>query len=335
MRRGSYIVVRLLLSIPTVLLLVSTVFIVTHILPGDPVRMMVGDVATEAQIQAIRHELGLDRPLYIQYLSYMYDLLHFDFGISVNSRLPIIREMSAAFPVTIELTIVGLICGVFAGLPLGILAALKKGKVVDHILRAFSLGCYSIPIYVTGILLQLAISRGLGLLPVAGRISSTVDIPRITGLYVLDSLLTLNFGTMFDALAHLILPAITMGVYLLPMISRMSRAGMIDALTEDYIVTARAKGLTESTVVYRHAFRNALLPTITVIGLNFAGLLGGSMLTETVFSLPGLGRLMYRAISSRDFPMIQGIVVVYTLIVVAVNTVIDIAYRFLDPRVKY
>ncbi len=335
MRRSSYIAVRLLLAIPTVLLLVSAVFVVTHILPGDPVRMMVGDVATEEQIQSIRHDLGFDRPLYIQYLSYMYDLLHLDFGISINTRLPVIREIAAAFPSTIELTLVGLMFGVAAGLPLGILAALKRGKIVDHLLRAFSLGCYSFPIYVTGILLQLGVSLRLGVLPVAGRIASTVDIPRITGLYVLDSLLTLNFATMFDALAHLILPGITLGIYLLPMISRMSRAGMIDALTEDYIVTARAKGLPESTVVYRHAFRNALLPTVTIIGMNFAGLLGGSMLTETVFSFPGLGRLMYRAISSRDFGMVQGIVVVYALIVVVVNTIIDIAYRFLDPRVKY
>jgi len=334
-RRGSYIAIRLLLSIPTILLLASTVFIVTHILPGDPIRMMVGDVATEEQIQAIRHDLGFDRPLYIQYLSYMYDLLHLNFGTSLNSRLPVIREIGAAFPTTIELTIFGLIFGVAIGLPLGVLAALKRGKVMDHFLRAFSLGCYSFPIYVTGILLQLAVSVRLGMLPVAGRIASTADIPKITGLYVLDSLLTLNFAVMFDALAHLVLPGMTMGIYLLPMISRISRAGMIEALTEDYIVTARAKGLAESTVVYRHAFRNALLPTITVIGMNFAGLLGGSMLTETVFSLPGLGRLMYRAISSRDFSMIQGIVVVYTLIVVAVNTIIDIGYRFLDPRVKY
>jgi len=327
--------VRLLLAIPTVLLLVTTVFVVTHVLPGDPVRMMVGDVATEEQIQAIRHDLGLDRPLYIQYLSYMYNLLRLDFGISINTRLPVIREISAAFPTTIELTLVGLMFGVGAGLPLGVLAALKRGKMADHLLRAFSLGCYSFPIYVTGILLQLGVSLRLGVLPVAGRITSTADIPRITGLYVLDSLLALNFATMFDALSHLILPGITLGIYLLPMISRMSRAGMVNALTEDYIVTARAKGLTESTVVYRHAFRNALLPTVTVIGMNFAGLVGGSMLTETVFSFPGLGRLMYRAISSRDFEMVQGIVVVYALIVVVVNTIIDIVYRFLDPRVKY
>ncbi|MGA2784232.1 MAG: ABC transporter permease [Candidatus Bathyarchaeia archaeon] len=335
MRRGSYIAIRLLLSIPTVLLLATTVFVVTHILPGDPVRMMVGDVATEAQVQAIRHSLGLDRPLYIQYFDYLYNLLHLDFGTSINSRLPVLREIGAALPVTIELTIVGLMSGVAAGLPLGILAALKKGKAVDHILRAFSIGCYSIPIYVTGILLQLSLSWYFRILPVAGRMTSTIDVQKITGLYVVDSLLTLNFAAMFDALAHLILPGITLAIYLLPMLSRMSRASMIDALTEDYIVTARAKGLTESSVVYRHAFRNVLLPTITVIGLNFAGLLGGSVLTETVFSIPGLGTLMLRAINSRDFPMIQGIVVVYTLIVVAVNTVIDIAYSFLDPRVKY
>lgn len=335
MRRGSYIAIRLILSIPTILILASTVFIVTHILPGDPVRMMVGDVATEAQIQEIRHELGLDRPLYVQYLDYLYRLLRLDFGISINSRLPVIYEVSRAFPATIELTLAGLVFALALGLPSGILGALKRGKATDHLLRAFSLGCYSFPIYVTGIIFQLVVSVQLGMLPIAGRIATTVDIPRVTGLYVLDSLLTLNFATMFDALAHLALPGITLGIYLLPMISRISRAGMVEALAEDYIVTARAKGLPESMVVYRHAFRNALLPTITVIGLNFAGLLGGSMLTETVFSLPGLGRLMYRAISSRDFSMVQGIVVVYTLIVVAVNTIIDIAYSFLDPRVKY
>jgi len=246
-----------------------------------------------------------------------------------------VYEISTCFPTTLENTIVGLSVAIILGIPSGIASALKRQKIIDHLLRVFSLGIYSVPTYVLGMFLQLLIAVYLGWLPVTGRSSYAVFHSHITGLYVLDDLLTLNFIGLLDSFGYLALPGLTLGLGLMPLISRIGRASIIETLNEDYVTTARAEGFPESQVIYKHALPNALLPIITVVGMSFAGLLGGSVLTETIFSLPGLGRLFMTSLYNRDFPLIQGVVVVYSLIVVTSNTLIDILYGILDPRIRY
>lgn len=321
--------------VPTLLILLTTVFLIMHILPGDPVRIMYGDELDEKYMQEIRHKIGLDRPIYVQYIDYMGRFFRGDLGISFMWKVPVIDKVKEVYPTTIELTIGGLSIAILMGIPLGLLAALKKGGTIDHVIRVLSLYLYSNPGFWLALIFQIVFGLWLKLLPISGRSPIASSIPRVTGLLVLDSLLALDFRALIENLRSLVLPCLTIGIVRVPRLSRISRAAMLNVLGEDYITTARAKGLQERIIVYKHGLRNAILPIITVVGGSFAGLLGGTVITEKIFSLPGLGRLLLEALKGRDFLMIQGVVGIYAVVVIIVNTLIDVLYATADPRVKF
>lgn len=334
MKLSTYIATKLLMAILMLFILLVMVFVVMRVLPGDPVAIMAGQNVPQEEIERIRHQLGLDRPLQEQFLSYVSDMLTGNLGESLRTHRAVTIELASAYPTTVELTIVSLLIGIL-GLPAGIVSVLKKDSIIDHFLRGFMLGGYSIPPFLLGMLLQIFFGWYLGILPISGRFPATLSVPKITGLYTLDSLIALNPNLFIESIKYLALPSVTLGLGMMPLIHRMARASILDQMREDYITTARAKGIPERIVVYKHALRNALLPIITVIGLSLSGLLGGTVLIETVFSLPGLGRLLVTGLLNRDFPVVQAVVLTYAIVVVVVNTAIDILYAVVDPRVKY
>ena len=316
--------------------LLTVIFVVMRILPGDPVTIMVGDKAPPEEVVRIRHLLGLDRPIQEQFYSFLGDMLTGNFGVSLVTHRPVVLELSSAYPATVELAVGSTLLGVVIGIPLGFVTALKRGSVVDHSGRIFTFWTYSMPEFWLGTLLQIYFALQLGVLPTSGRLPATMDIRTITGLMTVDGLLGGNYRAFVAAIIYLILPTVTLGlVSLMPQVSRIARASMLDQMREDYIVTARAKGLPEKIVLYRHALRNALLPIISIIGLSFSGLLGGTVLVETIFSWPGLGRLLVSGLLNRDFPVVQAIVFMFAIVVIAVNTATDVLFAVLDPRVRY
>jgi len=321
--------------IPTLLILLTTVFFLMHVIPGDPVRIMFGEEMPEDAIEEMRHQLGLDRPIYIQYVNYMTKFFQGDLGVSWLFKVPVIHKVKEVYPTTLEIAIGGLILAASMGVPIGILAALKRGTKIDHTIRILTLYLYSNPGFWLALLLQLLFGVLLGLLPISGRSPVTSTLHRVTGLLIIDSIIALDFRAFIENLRYLILPCLTIGITSIPMLSRLSRAAMLNELGEDYIITARAKGLPERVVVYKHALRNATLPIITSLGGTFIGLLGGTVITEKIFSLPGLGRLLLESLTGRDFDMIQGVVGVYAVIVVLLNTIVDLIYASADPRVKF
>jgi peptide/nickel transport system permease protein len=335
MKLRYYLTVRLLLAIPTFLLLMTGVFFLMHILPGDPVTIMFGDRYPTEYIDEIKHQWGLDRPLWEQYVEFLKDLARLDLGISMVYKVPVIRKVRDVFPTTIEVAIGGLGLACIIGIPLGVVAALKRGSAFDHVTRLFTLYLHSSPGFWLALLFQLLIAFYLDLLPVSGRSPPGFRLNEITGMYVLDSILTLNFKALRQSISYLFLPWLTIAVTSVPYLSRLSRAAMLNVLGDDYVTTARAKGLPDRIITYKHALRNALLPIITSVGGSFTGLLGGTVITERIFALPGLGGLLMEALTSRDFTMIQGVVAIYAVIVVIMNTLIDIVYAMADPRVKY
>lgn len=335
MKLGTYAVVKFLSAIPLMFILLTAIFFVMRVLPGDPVLMMVGEKAPQTEIDRIRHELGLDRPIHLQFFSYLRDMVSGDFGRSLMTKRPIIHMILETYPVSIELAIYSIFLGVILGLPIGIIGALKSDTYIDQFLRFIVFATYSMPSFWLGMIFQIFFGLQLNLLPISGRLSVTTEIPKIIGIYTIDSLLDMNFKAFIDSIKYLVLPCSTLAIAIIPRISRIARGNMLDQMREDYITTARAKGIPESQVVYKHAFKNSLLPIITVIGLSFAGLLGGTILIETVFSLPGLGRLLVTGLCSRDFPLVQAIVFIYALVVAMVNIMIDIISAIIDPRVRF
>ena len=335
MKLSTYTGVRVLMAIPTLFILLVVIFFLMRVLPGDPVAMMIGEKAPPQEIERVRHILGFDRPLHEQFFSYIRAMLTGDFGESLVTHRPVIGRLVDAYPVTLELAVLSIILGVALGIPMGIIGALKKGLIADHVLRVFTFGTYSMPSFWLGMIFQILFAWHLGILPVAGRLPATLNIPRLKGFVTIDSLLQLRFDWFAESLKYLLLPSLTLALSVLPRISRIVRSSVLDEMREEYITTARAKGIPERTIVYRHALRNALLPTLTVTGMTFAGLLGGVVLIEMVFSLPGLGRLLVDGLLNRDFPMVQAIVFVYAIVVVIVNTITDVIYAILDPRVRY
>jgi ABC-type dipeptide/oligopeptide/nickel transport system permease component len=325
----------MLLIIPTVVILLSTVFFLMHIIPGDPVRVMYGEELPEEYLQEVRHSLGLDRPMYIQYIEYMTNFFRGDLGISFIYKIPVIKKIIDVYPVTVELTVFSIILTVIMGVPLGILAALKRDSFFDHFVRGLSLYLYSNPSFWTALLLQLIFGLWLGVLPLNGRTPPNFAVERVTGLLTLDSLLALDFKSFYRALSYLVLPAFSISLGSLPMLSRITRASLLDVLGEDYIKTARATGVSEINIVYKHALRNAILPVITSIGFSFIWLLGGATIIEQIFGLPGLGSLLINSLTGRDFNLVQGIVGIYAIVVVMLNTFVDVVYAMADPRVKF
>jgi peptide/nickel transport system permease protein len=335
---GRYAVQRLLLTIPMLLILVTVVFVVLRVMPGDPVLAMLGGRnVTPEMLDIYRARMGVDRPIPVQYIEYLKGICTGDFGESYRTGQPVLKELFARFPATIELAVFGLLIAGVIGLGTGIPAAVHADKPLDHMIRVFHIGSFAVPLFWLGLMLQVILAVKLGWLPVAGRLGGRVafTFEPITGFYLLDALIRGNGAVIADVAKHLVLPAITLSFAQAGLLGRMSRASMLEVLDADYITTARAKGLRERVVIMQHALRNALVPIVTVFGLQFALLMGGAVLTETVFSWPGVASFLVRSIEARDFAAIQGTVVFVALFITAINLVVDLLYCVIDPRVRY
>jgi peptide/nickel transport system permease protein len=335
---GYYLIRRLLLAIPTLFGISVLTFLVSHVLPSDLVLANLGDRATQspALVEAFRHRWGLDRPLPVQYVVYLVRLLHGDLGTSIATNRPVLIELALSVPATVELATVSLIAALALGLALGIVAAVTRGSVVDVAARAISTVGVSIPTFWFALLLVFTVYFRLGWAPPPGRLSSGVPPPAsVTGMYLVDSLLRGRFDVFADACAHIVLPATVLVTVGIGYITRITRASMLEALSQDYVRTARAKGLSSWAVSVRHALRNALIPVITIGGTLYAQLMSGTVMTETIFSWPGLGRYAFSSASSLDFPAVMGVALVVGVIYVLINVCVDVSYALVNPRVRY
>ena len=303
---SRYLGLRLLLAIPALWLIVTMVFLLAHIVPGDPVQQMLGDGAQASDIQQLRHQLGLDLPLPVQYGRYLSGVVRGNLGESIRFQEPVSSVVLSHYPATLELSFFALLVCAAIAMPAGIFAASRRGTATDHAVGVFTLFGLSVPNFALGPVLILIFSVLVGWLPVSGR----------------------------GGVSHLILPAITLGAALAAILTRMVRTSVVEELSSDYVRTARAKGLRESAVLFRHAFRNALIPILTILGLQFGTLLAGTIVTETIFSWPGIGRLSVQAIEARDYPLLQGCILLIAVSYVAVNLLTDVVYAFVDPRVR-
>jgi peptide/nickel transport system permease protein len=331
----KYIVRRVLSAIPVLFGLSIVLFVFVHLLPGDPATALLGQHATPELTARIRTQLGLDKPLYEQYATYILALAHGDFGRSILDNRPILDEFGTRFPGTIELTIGALIFSVGLGIPLGRFAARHVQGIGDGLVTVVSLLGVSIPIFVLGLTMQYVFSVQLRLLPTSGSIDPRLDIPAVTHFILIDTLLARQPEAFVDALRHLILPSIALGSIPLAIVTRITRASVLDVNNEDYVRTARAKGLKESRVDSRHIMRNAWLPVVTVIGLQVGGLLAGAVITETIFAWDGVGRWAVQAIQGHDYIVVQSVITIFAFIFLLVNLIVDIAYAFLNPRIRY
>lgn len=340
MKLGVYVVRRLLLLIPVLLGVTLITFTIGFVIPVDPVRAWLGQHPSTGEAQAVRHELGLDLPWYVQYGLYLNRLVHFDLGKSPSEGFrPISQDLGIRFPATMELAIYATAFSVLMGIPTGMISAVKRDKIPDHVTRVFALIGTSIPVFWLAIMLLLVFYGNLQIpfFTPGERISSTyagavADGP--TGLYTLDAVLHGNVPAFFDAVGHLILPSFCLAYISMALITRMMRSSMLEVLNQDYIKAARAKGLAERVVIRKHAMRNALIPTTTVVGLSFGGLLGGAVLTETVFAWPGMGVWSTRLLLALDFTGIMAVTVITALLYVFSNLVVDVIYAYLDPRIR-
>lgn len=329
-----YITKRIFMLIPVLLGVSLLAFLLIHLAPGDPAVTMAGEHASSQTINAIRVKYGLDKPLYIQYGIWLKQALRGDMGRSIVSNDFVMREIMDRFPNTFELTIFAMIIAVIVGSIAGIVSASKQYSFLDYSTMGLALFGVSMPVFWLGIMLMMIFGVFLRWLPISGRINIAISFNRITGLYVLDSLITGNFKAFIDVIKHLILPGIALGTIPMATIARVTRSSMLEVLRQDFIRTERAKGLSERIVIYKHAVRNAMIPVITVIGLNFGLLLAGAILTETVFSWPGIGRYVVNAVGMRDYPAVQGCVMFFAFMFVIVNLITDILYVYIDPRIK-
>lgn len=333
---SGFLLRRLALVVPTFLGITLLVFALIHLIPGDAVEALSGEHGMDPERYArLLHEFGLDRPLYMQYFDYLWSVLHGELGRSIVTHEPVLSEFRTLFPATLELSFCAILLAVVIGLPAGILAALKRNTVLDYSVMGISLTGYSMPIFWWALLLILLFSVTLGWTPVSGRIDILYDLPPVTGFMLIDSLISGEEGAFRSALSHLVLPAIALGTIPLAVIVRMTRSAMLEVLREDYVRTARAKGLSRTRVVLVHALRNALIPVITVIGLQVGTLLAGAILTETIFSWPGIGKWLVEAIHRRDYPVVQGGILMSATIIILVNLLVDLLYGVVNPRIRH
>ena len=309
-----FVVLRLVLAIPTLIAMLTAIFVLVRLVPGDAAVAILGDQASAESLQALREQLGLDQPLHVQYFDFLGGMLTGDLGNSLTSGRSVLAEVAVVLPYTIELTVTAVLVGIILGLPLGVVAAVRRNRAFDLVGRVFSLVGLSFPAFVSGILLLLVFAVELSWFPVLGVGSG---------------------GGVLDRLHSLVLPGLNLGLIMTAYIMRVTRSSMLGVLGEDYIRTARAKGVRTRQIILRHGLRNALIPIITVVGLYFGTLIGNSVLTEIVFNRPGLGKLILGALNARDYTLLQGLMVVFAVCVIAVNTMTDVAYGFVDPRVKY
>lgn len=332
----SFIARRFGLLIPTFFGVTLLTFALIRLIPGDPVEVMMGERRVDPQMHAeAMHRLGLDKPLYQQYLDYVGNLAQGDLGESLTTRESVWNEFLTLFPATLELSLAAMLFAGTFGLLAGVIAALKRGSLFDHGVMTISLAGYSMPIFWWGLILIMLFSVKLGWTPVSGRLDLLYDIEPRTGFMLIDTLLSDEEGAFVDAVRHLILPAIVLGTIPLAVIARMTRSAMLEVLREDYVRTARAKGLSPARVVFVHALRNAMIPVLTVFGLQVGALLAGAVLTETIFSWPGIGKWLIDAIARRDYPVVQnGILLVATLVII-VNFIVDVLYGLANPRIRH
>ncbi|MGH2749077.1 MAG: ABC transporter permease [Actinomycetota bacterium] len=330
-----YIARRLLLLIPILIGLSILVFVFIRALPGGPAIALLGERATEESVEAIERELGLDRPLHVQYFKYAGNLVTGDLGSSISTRRPVSEELVQRFPATVELGLAAMLFAIVVGVPLGYVAAKRYQGVVDQLSLVGSLIGISFPIFFLALILKFVFAVKLGWLPSIGRIDVTRALDHPTNFYVLDAIVAGDMGALVDVLKHLVLPAIALGTIPLAIVARITRAATLDVMNEDYVRTARAKGLDPMVVDRRHILRNAMLPVVTVVGLQTGLLLTGAVLTETVFAWNGVGLWMLNAIRFRDFAVLQGGILFFAVVVVVVNLLVDISYAFLNPRIRY
>jgi peptide/nickel transport system permease protein len=329
-----FVVRRLLLLVPILIGLSILLFLWVRALPGSQAAALLGERATPAAIKRFERQYGLDRPIYVQYLAYVKTIASGDLGTSVASRRPVITEIKERFPATVELALAAMLFAVCVGLPLGFFAAKRYGSPVDHGSLFVSLIGISIPVFFLAIILKYAFSVRLGWLPTVGRQDVLIDAEHPTGFYVLDGIVTANWAAAWDAVRHLILPAIALGSIPLAIIARVTRASTLDVQNEDYVRTARAKGLPPRQVDRRHVLHNALLPVVTIVGLQVGILLGGAVLTETVFAIPGMGSWLKEAIFNHDYPVLMGGILFLAVVFVLVNLVVDLTYALINPRIR-
>jgi dipeptide transport system permease protein len=328
---------RLALTIPTFLALMFITFVMIRMVPGDPIEARRGErgISPERHAELLK-EMGLDQPVWQQFLDYAGGILQGDFGISIISKTPILTEFFTLFPATLELTFFAMLFATLLGVPAGVFAAARRGGIYDQTLMGVALGGYSMPIFWWGLILILLMSNTLGLTPVSGRVDLIkFYYPAVTGFAIIDSLLSGEKGAFKDALHHLVLPAVVLGTVPLAVIARMTRSSMLEVLEEDYVRTARAKGLSVTRVIGVHALRNALIPVVTSIGLQVGTLLAGAVLTETIFSWPGVGKWLVDSIGRRDYPALQGGILLIATCVILVNLVVDLLYGLINPRIRH
>ena len=330
----GYVLRRVLLLVPTLLGLSVLTFSLVHLVPGDPAAVMLGERASPEAVARLRGELGLDRPLHEQYGRFLSGLLAGDLGRSLKTREKVAVEIANRFPATFELALCSILFASVFGVAAGILAARHRRSYIDALVMAGSLAGVSMPIFWLGLVAILFFSVNLGWLPLAGRIDPSLAVPRATGFLLLDTLIAGKPAAFLDAARHLVLPACVLGTIPLAVIARMTRAAMLEVMTQDYVRTAWAKGLPEQRVLLVHVLKNALIPTITVIGLQFGSLLGGAIITETIFAWPGVGRWLVLAVSARDFRAVQGGVLLLAGVFVLVNLLVDLLYATIDPRIR-
>jgi peptide/nickel transport system permease protein len=332
---GRYLVRRILQMIPVMLGVSIFVFVGMQIIPGDVATLLLGDKATPEALARLRADLRLDDPIYVRYLRWLQKAVTGDFGISLRTRQRALQEVKWALPMTAELSIISLLISVLVGVPVGVMAAIRQYSLFDTASMLFVLFGVSMPIFWTGLVLLMLFGGTLGWLPIGGILDDGITLRTITGIHLIDALLEGNMAAFTSAARHLVLPAIALGSIPMATVARMTRSTMLEVLRQDYVRTARAKGLAERVVLVRHALRNTLIPVVTIIGLEFGLLLSGAVLTETVFALPGLGRLAITSLLARDYSVVQAVVLVTALIIVVVNLVVDLLYAYLDPRISY
>ncbi len=331
---STYLIRRVLESLPVVFGVSVLVFLLLRLIPGDPAIALLGERASAENVAAIRERLGLEKPLPEQYVIWISSLLQGDLGNTVRGNIPIKNELRSRFPATAELALVAITLATAIGVPLGIASAVRRNSLLDTATMFGALLGVSIPIFVLGLLLIYLFGVQLRLLPFIGRIDATIPLETRTGLLVVDAFISGNWPALGDALRHLVLPALTLFTVPLAIIARITRSAMLEVLNQDYIRTARAKGLAERPVIFRHALRNALLPVITIVGLQLGTLLSGAVLTETIYAWPGVGKWLYDSIVARDYPIVQAVTLIIALIYIAINFVVDILYALVDPRIR-
>ncbi len=331
----SFIIKRLLATVPVLIGVSVLVFVGIRLIPGDLAQVLLGDKGTPEELDQLRKDLRMDRPLYIQYFRFLDRAVRGDFGRSYRTRRSVTQDIAQAFPLTVELALGAIMLAAIVGVSAGMISGSRRNSIFDNAAMVVALAGVSTPVFWTGILLILLFGVALGWLPLSGVLSDTVSISRITGSPMLDSLITGNWRALVSALRHLILPVVTLGSVPMASIARLTRSSMLEVLQEDYIRTARAKGFTELWVIRRHALKNALIPVITIIGLQIGGLLSGAVITETIFARPGIGRLAVTSILFRDYAAVQAVVLVTSIIFVLLNLAVDVLYSAVDPRIRY